>query len=59
MVVVGNRAREDSQDGELEVDQQLKNQAEEEDQPDGAGDEEEPHGNSDEEAHDRGRWRPG
>jgi hypothetical protein len=42
---------EDSQDGQLGVDdQQLGTQAVEEDQPDGAGEEEEPQGNSDEEA---------
>jgi hypothetical protein len=51
MVVVGNNAREDSQDGELGLDdQQLGNPAGGGDQPDGAGDEEEPQGNSDDEA---------
>jgi hypothetical protein len=51
MVVVGNQAREESQDGELGIDdQQLRNPVDGEDQPDGAGDEEEPQGDSDEEA---------
>jgi hypothetical protein len=51
MVVVGNNAREDSQDGELGLDdQQLGNPAGGGDQPDGAGDEEGPQGNSDDEA---------
>jgi hypothetical protein len=51
MVVVGNNAREDSQDGELGLDdQQLGNLAGGGDQPEGAGDEEEPQGNSDDEA---------
>jgi hypothetical protein len=50
MVVVGNQAREDSQDGELGVDdQQLGNQAVQGKQPEGAEEEEEPQGNSDEE----------
>jgi hypothetical protein len=50
MVVVGNQAREDSQDGELGVDdQQLENQAVQGEQPEGAEEEEEPQGNSDEE----------
>jgi hypothetical protein len=50
MVVVGNQAREDSQDGELGVDdQQLRNQAVNGEQPEGAEEEEEPQGNSDEE----------
>jgi hypothetical protein len=48
MVVVGNQAREDFQDGELGVDdQQLGNQAVEGEQPEGAEEEEEPQGNSD------------
>jgi hypothetical protein len=43
MVVVGNQAREDSQDGELEVDdQQLGNEAVNGEQPEGAEEEEEP-----------------
>jgi hypothetical protein len=47
MVVVGNQAREDSQDGELGInDQQLGNQAVEEEQPEEAEEEEEPQGNS-------------
>jgi hypothetical protein len=51
MVVVGNNAREDSQDGELGLDdQQLGNPAGAKGQQDGAGNEEEPQGNSDEEA---------
>jgi hypothetical protein len=51
MVVVANNAREDSQDGELGLDdQQLGNPAGGEDQPSGASDEEEPQGNSDDEA---------
>jgi hypothetical protein len=51
MVVVGNNAKEDSQDGELGLDdQQLGNPAEGEDQPSGASDEEEPQGRSDDEA---------
>jgi hypothetical protein len=51
MVVVGNNAREDSQDGGLGLDdQQLGNPAGGEDQQDGAGNEEEPQGNSDDEA---------
>jgi hypothetical protein len=51
MVVVGNNARADSQDGELGVDnQQLGNPAGGEDRQDGAGDEEEPQGNLDDEA---------
>jgi hypothetical protein len=51
MVVVGNQAKKDSQDGELGVDdQQLRNQAVKEDQPDWAGEEKEPQGNADEEA---------
>jgi hypothetical protein len=50
MVVVGNQAREDSQDGELGVDdQQLGNQAVNGEQPEGAEEEEEPQGNFDEE----------
>jgi hypothetical protein len=50
MVVVGNQAREDSQDGELGVDdQQLGNQAVDGEQPEGAEEEEEPQSNSDEE----------
>jgi hypothetical protein len=50
MVVVDNQAREDSQDGELGVDdQQLGNQAVEGEQPEEAEKEEEPQGNSDEE----------
>jgi hypothetical protein len=50
MVVVGNQAREDFQDGKLGVDdQQLGNQAVEGEQPEGAEEEEEPKGNSDEE----------
>jgi hypothetical protein len=49
MVVVGNQARQDSQDGELGIDdQQLGNPVDEKDQLDGAGDEEEPQGNLDE-----------
>jgi hypothetical protein len=49
MVVVGNQAREDSQDGELGVDeQQLENQAVQGEQPEGAEEEEEAQGNSDE-----------
>jgi hypothetical protein len=51
MVVVGNNAREDTQDGELGLDdQQLGNPAGGEGQPSGASDEEEPQGNSDDEA---------
>jgi hypothetical protein len=51
MVVVGNNAREDSQDGELGLDdQQLGNPAGGGDQPDGAGNEEKPQGNSDDDA---------
>jgi hypothetical protein len=51
MVVVGNNAREDFQDGELGLDdQQLGNPAGGKDQPDGAGNEEKPQGNYDEEA---------
>jgi hypothetical protein len=51
MVVVGNNTREDSQDGELGLDdQQLGNPAGGGDQPDGASDEKEPQGNSDDEA---------
>jgi hypothetical protein len=51
MVVVGNNAREDSQDGELGLDdQQLGNPAGGKGQQDGAGDKEEPQGNSDDEA---------
>jgi hypothetical protein len=52
MVLVGrSEAREDSQDGELGLDdQQLGNPVDEEDQPNGAGDEDEPPGTSDEEA---------
>jgi hypothetical protein len=43
MVVVGNNAREDSQDGELGLDdRQLGNPAGKEGQPSGASDEEEP-----------------
>jgi hypothetical protein len=50
MVVVGNQAREDSQDGELGVnDQQLGNRAVEGEQPEEAEKEGEPQGNSDEE----------
>jgi hypothetical protein len=50
MVVVGNQAREDSQDGELGIDdQQLGRQAVNGEQPEGAEEEEEPQGNSDEE----------
>jgi hypothetical protein len=50
MVVVSNQAKEDSQDGELGVDdQQLGNQAVQGEQPEGAEEEEEPQGNSDEE----------
>jgi hypothetical protein len=50
MVVVGNQARENSQDGELGVDnQQLGNQAVQGEQPEGVEEEEEPQGNSDEE----------
>jgi hypothetical protein len=45
MVVVGNQAREDSQDGELGVDdQQLGNRAVEEGEPQGNSDEENPEG---------------
>jgi hypothetical protein len=52
MVVVGNKAREDSQDGERGVDnQQLENQAVNGKQPKGAEEEEEPQGNSDEKSH--------
>jgi hypothetical protein len=48
MVVVGGQAGEDSQDGELGVDDhQLGNSVDEEDQPDGAGEGEEPQGNLD------------
>jgi hypothetical protein len=51
MVVVGNNARKDSQDGELRLDdQQLGNPAGGEGQPSGASDKEEPQGNSDDEA---------
>jgi hypothetical protein len=51
MVVVGHNAREDSQDEELGLDdQQLRNPAGGEDQPDGAVEEEEPQGNSNDEA---------
>ena len=43
MIVVGNQAREDSQDGELGIDdQQLGNQAVNGEQPKGAEEEEEP-----------------
>jgi hypothetical protein len=50
MVVDGNNAREDSQHGELGLDdQQLGNPAGGEGQQDGAGDEEKPQGNSDDE----------
>jgi hypothetical protein len=50
MVVVGNQAREDSQDGELGVnDQQLGNQAVDGEQPEEAEEEEKPQGNSNEE----------
>jgi hypothetical protein len=50
MVVVGNEAIEDFQDGELGVDdQQLGNQAVNGEQPEGAEKEGEPQGNSDEE----------
>jgi hypothetical protein len=49
MVVVGNQAREDFQDGKLGVDgQQLGNGAAESKQPEGTEEEEEPQGNSDE-----------
>jgi hypothetical protein len=51
MVVVGNNAREDSQDGELGLDdQQLGNPAGGEGQPSGASNEAEPRCNSDDEA---------
>jgi hypothetical protein len=51
MVVLGNNAREDFQDGELGLnDQQLGNPAKGEGQPSGASDEEEPQGNTDDEA---------
>jgi hypothetical protein len=51
MVVVGNNVREDSQDGELGLDnQQLGNPAGGEDQPSGASEEKEPQDNSDDEA---------
>jgi hypothetical protein len=52
MVVVGNKVREDSHDGELGLDdRQLGNPAGGEGQPSGASDEEEPwQGNSDDEA---------
>jgi hypothetical protein len=50
-VVVGNNAREDSQDGEPGLDdQQLGNPTGGKDQPDGVGDEEKPQGNSHDEA---------
>ena len=48
MVVVGNQAREDSQDGELGIDdKKLGNQAVNGEQPEGADEEEEPMGYSD------------
>jgi hypothetical protein len=51
VVVVGNNVREDSQDGELGLDnQRLGNPAGGEDQPSETSDEEEPQGNSDDEA---------
>ena len=51
MVVVANNARDDSQDGELGLDdQQLENPAGGKDQPSGASNEEELQGNSDDEA---------
>jgi hypothetical protein len=50
MVVVGNQPRENSQDGELGIDdQQLGRQAVNGEQPEGAEEEEEPQGNFDKE----------